>query len=128
MHIKGNHVKARKARIEHEKSKKHQTLQKYIVNGVDTSRTYYTWQSMIARCSNPKQVHYHGRGIMVCKRWYTFENFLEDMGLRPLGKTLDRKNVNGHYTRDNCKWSTYKEQANNRRSKADPLYVVSLVE
>jgi len=64
--------------------------------------TYRTWLSMMTRCmnanSNDYKRWYGGRGITVCKRWKKFENFLADMGERPEGKTLDRKNPNGNYT------------------------------
>lgn len=76
---------------------------------------------MITRCTIRKTVgwkDYGGRGIRVCKRWlgkHGFENFLADMGPRPAGRTLDRKNVNGNYTPKNCRWATSLEQANNTR-------------
>jgi hypothetical protein len=76
---------------------------------------------MIQRCCNPNSTHYSyygGRGIAVCKRWRSFENFLADMGERPLGLTLDRTNNARGYSRANCKWVTRKEQANNRRPKS----------
>lgn len=82
-------------------------------------RTYSSWQNMINRCYNKKTSHYYrygGRGISICDRWLGsngFINFLSDMGERPLNKTLDRKNVNGNYCKENCKWSTTKEQARN---------------
>lgn len=81
------------------------------------SKMYMTWQNMIRRCQSPSVPNfkdYGGRGITVCKRWQKFENFLEDMGERPKGKTLDRKNVNGNYEKSNCRWATQKEQQNNR--------------
>lgn len=83
----------------------------------DTS-TYLSWVQMNQRCNNPKSTSYadYGvRGIAICERWQSFELFLEDMGDRPFGKSLDRKDTNGNYEPSNCKWSTAKEQANNRR-------------
>jgi len=85
------------------------------------SPTYQTWNAMRNRCYNSKWhafKDYGGRGIAICDRWrgeHGFENFLADMGERPQGKTLDRKDVNGNYEKDNCKWSTAIEQRNNRR-------------
>jgi len=80
--------------------------------------TYTTWYGMKSRCSNPNDhsyKYYGGRGIAVCERWMNFENFLIDMGERPQGMTLDRNDNEGNYIQSNCKWSTPKEQANNRR-------------
>ena len=82
--------------------------------------TYNSWMSMKYRCLNPKQKGYEywgGRGITICERWMKFENFLEDMGERPEGMTLDRIDNDGNYEHSNCKWSTLKEQNNNRRNK-----------
>tara|TARA_R100001086_G_C11799279_1_gene248414 strand:+ start:756 stop:995 length:240 start_codon:yes stop_codon:yes gene_type:complete len=73
---------------------------------------------MIARCGNEKATDYHlygGRGIQVCERWLCFENFYEDMGPRPKGRTLDRINGDRGYNKSNCRWATAKEQAQNRR-------------
>jgi len=73
---------------------------------------------MKQRCDNPSTngyENYGGRGITYCKRWESFENFLDDMGERPKGKTLDRIDVNDNYEPDNCRWATAKEQAANVR-------------
>ena len=75
---------------------------------------------MLSRCENknvPAFKNYGGRGITVCKRWHKFENFLADMGERPFGLTLDRKNNDKGYYKRNCKWSTWIEQQNNRRPR-----------
>lgn len=81
------------------------------------SPTYVSWRNMRARCENPNHDSYHaygGRGITVCDRWLKFENFLEDMGERPDGMTIDRLDSERNYDPVNCKWSTYAEQTWNR--------------
>lgn len=87
-------------------------------HGMTQSPEYFTWKSMIARCTNPKATDYHlygGRGITVCDRWHSFEAFYADMGARPEGMTLDRKDGNKGYCKSNCRWADAVVQANNRR-------------
>lgn len=80
--------------------------------------TYRTWMGMLQRCNTPghnSYPRYGGRGIGVCERWMTFANFLEDMGPRPKGKTIDRwPNKDGNYEPGNCRWATNAEQNSNR--------------
>jgi hypothetical protein len=82
-------------------------------HSVAETPTYWTWCSMIERCrAHPD---YAGRGIKVCARWRKFENFFADMGARPEGCTLDRKDNDKGYNPGNCRWATSSQQSGNRR-------------
>lgn len=86
--------------------------------GRHASSTYQSWQAMKSRCQragNASFRWYGAVGITVCERWLSFENFLEYMGERPLGTTLDRLDYRGNYEPSNCRWATPKEQAVTQR-------------
>lgn len=83
----------------------------------DPSPEYTCWQNMRSRCERPANIQYKNygaRGIRVCDRWKTFDNFILDMGLRPEGTSIDRIKVGLGYFPENCKWSTVSQQQRNR--------------
>ncbi len=93
-------------------------LQIDIVTKHDASATpeYKAWYSMLQRCNDPEHKsfnRYGARGITVCERWQELRNFLDDMGTRPSGMTLERINNDEGYSKDNCKWATRSEQQRN---------------
>lgn len=79
---------------------------------------YMVWASMRDRCNNPNNrqfADYGGRGIKVCERWESYGAWLADMGPRPLGHSLDRRDNNKGYEPGNCRWATRREQQRNQR-------------
>lgn len=87
---------------------------------------YRVWHKMKQRCydvdSNGYE-NYGGRGIRVCKRWLDgFQNFFDDMGKRPEGMSIERKDNNGNYEPSNCCWATKKTQSNNRRNNIQIMF------
>ena len=83
------------------------------------SPCYHVWQGMRARCLQPTSKdydYYGGRGITICPEWDDFFVFEEQMGERPEGYTLERKDNDGPYCKDNCVWVSRADQNANRRS------------
>lgn len=80
-------------------------------------RTRAAWHAMRTRCKPDSQSSYlyADRGIKVCRRWRTFDCFIADMGTRPLGKSLDRRDNSKGYNKANCRWATPRQQAQNTR-------------
>lgn len=102
------------------------TGNKNRTHGYFGTRTYKSWAHMLDRCRNPNNrsfSDYGGRGISVCDRWKSFENFLANMGECPPEETIERNDYNGNYEPTNCKWATRKEQ--NRNTRANRVYVVN---
>lgn len=88
-------------------------------HGKSHIREYYIWKSMWQRCTlstNPGYKSYGGRGIKVCDRWKRFEDFYADMFIAPKGHQLDRIDNNGNYCKENCRWTTAKNNCRNRRN------------
>lgn len=104
-----------------------------VKHGLSHRPEHMVWSRMLARCNNPNDCnfeYYGGKGIRVCERWLSFENFFADMGERPKGVgvngravwSIERKNVLGDYEPGNCHWATTKEQNNNKTNTR--LYTV----
>ena len=117
-HLKDNHTQscgclAKEQLIERSTTHGHTTRR-------NISKTYVSWLHVIQRCTNPNDKRYKdygGRGIKVCKRWMKFENFLEDMGEPPTDEhSINRIDNDGNYCKENCEWSTRKEQGRNKRN------------
>lgn len=91
-------------------------------HGLSETNEYKIWQLVKNRCLNENAEDYElygGRGITVCDEWrYSFTAFLESVGPRPQGMSLDRIDNNGHYEPSNVRWTTQKTQCNNKRSNA----------
>lgn len=98
-------------------------IESISTHGMHNHALYKVWTAMLQRCnnqSNKRFKSYGGRGITVCDEWIKFENFYKDMGDRPSDShSIDRKDNNKGYNKDNCRWATPLEQSRNRRSNVN---------
>jgi hypothetical protein len=103
------------------KSSRNTLGQRNTTHGKTNTTTYNSWRAMKDRCyckSHIEYKRYGAIGITVCDRWKnSYQNFLDDMGEKPENHSLDRIDPFGNYEPSNCRWATYKEQANNTRKK-----------
>jgi hypothetical protein len=98
-------------------------LAKYGVDKPMYKRIRQTWNSMKDRCTNPRNAswkRYGGRGITICERWMSFDNFIADMGARPEGSSIDRIDNDGNYEPGNCRWATPLMQRHNHSHGVKP--------
>lgn len=115
--LKNNHSKSCGC-LKVETTVKRFTKHGYAKAGV-YSPTYGSWAAMVARCTNPNHdayPYYGGSGIKVCQRWLDFSNFIADLGEKPEGYSIERRDVKLGYEPGNCYWATLIEQARNKRT------------
>jgi len=90
-------------------------------HGMRKFKFYGTWKAMLLRCNNPKDAgyaNYGGRGVTVCEEWLDPLKFYADMGEPPEGTSLERKDVNLGYNKDNCVWADSSTQGANKRKSS----------
>jgi hypothetical protein len=99
--------------------RKEVTAARSVKHGMSKTLMFFAWEQMKQRCYNPRNhkfKDYGARGITVCDQWReSFAAFLADMGERPPGKSIDRRENDGNYEPGNCRWATRLEQAANKR-------------
>lgn len=119
-------VRARNLTSGRSASSGHRHRRAVTTHGMTGTPTFRAWENMRQRCLNPRHrsfADYGGRGIKVHGPWLdSFEQFLADMGVRPDDLSLDRKNTDGDYTPQNCRWATATQQLRNRRDTVRITY------
>jgi len=104
--------------------------ERFTTHGMRDHPLYGRWLAMRNRCNNPNDEYYANygeKGVKVCERWDHFPNFLEDMGMPPEGYTLDRKDNDGDYSPENCRWADNRTQSMNKSTTAMVEYKGEIV-
>jgi len=93
-------------------------IRQSTTHGLSKTNTYSTWEGIIQRMTNENKSGSKDylKRIDIDPRWFKFENFLNDMGIKPDGKTIDRIDNNAGYWKDNCRWTNNHIQSRNKRS------------
>lgn len=105
--------------------KRESDSKKFLKHGKFKDKEYSIWLAMRDRCINPNNknyINYGARGITVAKEWDDYSVFINDMGKRPMGHSLERLENSKGYSKDNCKWATVKEQVRNTRQNINITY------
>lgn len=92
---------------------------RFTKHGLSRSAAYSSWHSMLTRCLDERHSAYHRyamRGITICASWLRFEAFYADMGDRPPGTCLERRDNDLGYFKENCTWATMAQQSRNKRN------------
>ena len=95
------------------------TISISTTHGMTGKPVHYTWKGMHQRCYNPNSGSYKdygAKGVVICDRWHSFDNFYADMGDRPDGYSIDRIDPTGNYEPVNCRWANKKVQSRNKRN------------